>query len=266
MGEFLDSNRGEITLVFTALILASMRIFGCLQFFPLFSGSQISRALKAPIAFALSMPAIQFLIPELRAMSDMTFPFLMILAVKEFVIGVSIGLLAGLPFWSAQAAGDIIDVYRGASAANFSDPINATETSITGILFLRISLALLVVTGGIYTIIAICYESFQVWGVLSISPAVKFDASFATSSFIDFLFKAALLVGGPLLTILLVSDLIVVFIGRGGKQIPISSMDYILKNLLLLVAMPVYIGFLLYFFSVEFIEKFQMLRRVLNLE
>src|SRR5258707_8184591 len=91
---------------------------------------------------------------------------------KEVIIGLVIGLVLGVPIWAAEAAGDVLDLQRGSTAAGLLDPLATTEESITGTLFGLVMVALYFGSGGLPLTLRTVYDSYGIWPVASAFPSL----------------------------------------------------------------------------------------------
>jgi type III secretion protein T len=224
--------------VLSALI-ASGRMLGLFMVFPLFSWTGIKGTVRAMIALAFGLPAaisIYPLVGQVNGASAMT----IILMMKEILVGAGLGLLVGIPFWASQAAGDLIDSYRGASQPNMNDPINAAETSVSGTMLLLITLALFVVADGFQISLGLIYETYAVWKPLTLVPELSGDTLKLFMRLFSEIMRQAVILAAPVLICMAVAELILLFVSRGWKQYNATDLSALGKNLVFAMFLPVY--------------------------
>lgn len=224
--------------------LGYIRIIAVLQIFPLFTTINVRGSIRSVFALVLAIPLIPIIEPQISAMVDVTLFDLAIIALKEFVFGTLIGCLVAIPFWGIQAAGDIVDVSRGASAANVSDPVNANENSLTGLVLLYAALAIFVVAGGLQMVIELVYETYFFLEVTSVIPPLGMETVVSLGELMTKMFILGIIVSGPMMIALIVIDISLVFGSRIARPIDVNDFANVLKNLCVCGFIPLYAIFL----------------------
>ena len=95
-------------------------------------GNILTGQLRTTVVFACYLilhPAIVASLPETQGLSPSTFALYGAILVKETLIGMLLGYLSGMLFWTIQCAGFFIDNQRGASMAEGADPLSGEQTS-----------------------------------------------------------------------------------------------------------------------------------------
>jgi type III secretion protein T len=239
--------------IFYAGLVGSSRFMGLAVFFPLFSWLQIRGILRNAVIVALSVPNIALIYFNL---SDAPLPGVFettALIMKEFVIGVVLGMLLGLPFWAAQIAGDVTDAFRGASAANLFDPVNASEISLTGTFLVLYSLAIFAVLGGMPMLVDALMGSLAVW------PSTVLTININTATLVTLAgigaraLYVSLILAAPLLISLALADIALIFATRSGRSFPIYDLTNTFHNLIFIFILPA--------FALLFVEHFPPILR-----
>jgi type III secretion protein T len=227
-----------------SVLLSMTRILGIFLVFPLFSWTGVQGSLRATIAIALSLPVAYAVFPTLGPVQDNVLNYI-VLAMKELVVGIGIGLLLAIPFWAAKSAGDVIDIYRGASQSNIFDPLNAAESTETGTLLLLGSLALFVAAGGLNLVMGIAYDSYRIWRPTVLVPDLSMDAFKVLLRILTEISRKAVILAAPILIALAIGEIILLFVSLGWKNYNVMDLSMIMKNLLLVILLPVYLIFLM---------------------
>lgn len=106
-----------------------------------------SRSIPMPWRTALTLLLVLLLLPA--ALPDAGVPRITPATIAaELLIGFGIGFAAALLVGAAQAAGDIIAIQTGLSAASTLDPIGATTVPVVGQLLQLVTVLLLLIGGG----------------------------------------------------------------------------------------------------------------------
>jgi len=227
----------------TILVVCSMRALGFAYIFPLFSWTRIAGPVRLVFALGVSLPlaAPQF---AQSAMIDALTPLAIgALIVKELLLGMVTGLFLAIPFWGAQAAGDIIDLFRGASAADLADPVNASQASILGTINIQLALGLFVTAGGFTAALGALYQTFALWPVFGAVPLASGASLSALMGIVDALLWIGLVLAAPLLIAMLLADLMLVFVTRSSRNFQVYHLSITFKNLVMIALAPVYATF-----------------------
>ncbi len=110
------------------------RMVGLMILMALFTRARIAGLLRNGVAIALSIPLMP-LVYKTVVETNMDATMMVALGLKEMFLGATLGFVMSLPFWAAEAAGDIVDLQRGVTMGSLIDPMMTHETSITGTLF-----------------------------------------------------------------------------------------------------------------------------------
>ena len=119
-----------------ALLVGMPRLFMLVQVAPFMGGNILTGQLRTTVVFACYLvlhPAIVASLPETQGLSPSTFALYGAILVKETLIGMLLGYLSGMLFWTIQCAGFFIDNQRGASMAEGADPLSGEQTSPLGL-------------------------------------------------------------------------------------------------------------------------------------
>lgn len=228
----------------TALAVAAARVQGFVRFFPLFVRLGLQGPVSGGVALALAVPGAVVLQPLMPAVMEAGPLALLGLVAKELLVGAGLGLLLGVPFWAVQAAGDVVDLYRGASAANLFDPLNVAEASTLGTVLLLLSLALFVVADGLPAALGVLYDSYAVWPPQQPLPRLDVEAARLFGRALSTIVNFAFILSAPLLIIMVASDIAYAFLGRSAQKLQIFDLSTGTKNMLVILLAPVYAAFL----------------------
>jgi type III secretion protein T len=256
-----------LTDYFLPIILAwafvSARFIGLSIVFPLFSWLNISFTVRFAFSAAMALPLLQLVLeaPELKSAPAWQ---LSVLVAKEVLIGAVIGLVAGVPFWLAQSAGEVIDTYRGSSAGNLFDPSLTTETSELGTAFILSALALFVWSSGFSSLIAVLMGSYIVWPPFEAFPIPSGDQMRAVAGIVGQNLEGAIGMAGVMLLCLFTAELALGFMSRSARQFQVFELSMAFKNLFFAVLMPLLIAAILALIMRE-LNKLQWLPEWLRL-
>jgi type III secretion protein T len=263
--EILAALRATYSDYVITLVFVLPRILGVLQIFPLFTTINLRGTVRATFAIALAVPIVPGLSPAIVALVP-SGPFVLApLIAKEFMIGVALGCLIAIPFWGLQAAGDLVDFGRSASAANLADPVNANENSLAGVIFLYAGLAIFVLIGGLQTVLFLLYESFVLFPPDRLVPIPGPDLPQMLGQFVQRMFVIGVALSGPFIIAMAVIDVALGIGSKIAKQVPINDLSVILKNLCVAAFIPLYVNFLQHYLTSDWAAMMQFLRGFLGL-
>lgn len=224
-----------------SLLLGSARALGFVAIHPMFSWLQLDVRLRLAIAVGLSGKSIT----NVMASDQFDNPALILvaaLAIKEIIVGISFGLILGLPIYGLQAAGDILDYTRGGLAADHLDPISASTSSESARLLSALALLWMVVSGAFSVSLEILSESF------SVIPLASFDTNLSWDPAIGLLHSIAtygVKFAFPLFILMLAVQIAWSLAGMGENSIKAEDVTTSVKSLILLVGLPIYLVALL---------------------
>lgn len=226
------------------------RMMGFIIIVPLFSRLRLTGLLRNSVALAFAIPLYPALAEALRGV-DFTVATVVVLGLKEMLIGVALGFVLGVPFWAAEAAGDIVDLQRGSTMGSLIDPMMTHETSATGTLFAITLIVLFLAAGGLQFMLTTVFDSYRLWPIESLLPV--FTAESATI-FLDLLTRVlgmALVLSFPIVVGLLLSDVLLGFVAKAAPHMNVFAMSLVVKTLVFSLLLVIYAAFLVSYMGKE---------------
>lgn len=222
-----------------ALAIPAARMLGVFILLPLFTRLGITGLIRGGVALALALPFAAGL-PGMSDISGMGGVPLTLLLVKETMIGVLIGLVAGIPFWIAEAAGELIDQQRGSESALLPDPSGTQEAGITGTLLVLTSATVFMSAGGLRVLQEGVFQSYAVWPAAALLPTFSPNAAFLTLQTLDSLMAGGLILASPLLVAMLLTEFSLGLISRFAPQLNVFDLAMAVKGIVYVVGLPIY--------------------------
>lgn len=229
-----------------ATSLATARMTSIITVMPAFTRLGLTGILQATVAVVLGFPLVPALVVTFQS-EHMTLAMIVVLVLKEVTVGLVIGVVLGVPFWAAAAAGDILDVQRGSNSANLMDPLSLTEEGINGRLFSLIMVALYYGSGGLKVVLGVVYDSYSIWPAGQLTPVFAASAGQLIVGLVGTVVSMGLMLAAPLVLSLLVADLVLALVSRSAPQINAFALSMAVKNLVLTLLIVLYCGFLVKF-------------------
>ena len=212
-----------------ALLLGTCRAAGFVLLAPPFNSRIVPAPVKGAFALALSVLLSTQIAPGLPAP---TAGWLTVTAVTEVVIGAALGFVVQVLFTAVQMAGDLIDITGGFSLQPAYDPMSMTQNQTLGRLHYMLACTLLFTSGGHLLIVrgfATSYEGMPVGGSV---PTDQIAQVLITA--FAMMFLAALQIAGPMVAVLLLSDVALALLSRAAPQLNIFAIGFPVKIMLTL--------------------------------
>ena len=170
-------------------------------------------------------------------------------AAKEFLIGMLVGSVVMVIFWAVQAVGNFIDNQRGATMASSMDPLVGEQSSPLGLFMTQSMVAVFFATGLFNGFLDGVYLSYELWPATSFWPYMDtnvltfFVAQFALIS------QIALVVGGPVVIAMFLSELGLGFVSRFAPQLNVFFLSMPVKSAVASLMLILFWGILIVFFG-----------------
>ena len=234
-----------------ASAIAMARALGMIIVTPAFIRLGLTGLIRSGVAVAICIPVIPGVLNSMLMEDPMSSLLITGLLIKELLVGTIIGIAFGIPFWGAEVAGDLVDLQRGSTSAQLIDPLQASETSIAGTLFVFALLALFFMSGGFLLLVDGFYKSFEIWPAARFAPVLNVQAVPALLGVLDRIMQIAVLLIAPVVLALLLADIMLAYLSRMSPQLHIFDMSLAIKNLLFSLLMVLYIAYLVPYMMAE---------------
>lgn len=219
-----------------ALLVGMPRLFMLVQVAPFMGGNILTGQLRMTVVFACYLvlhPAIVAGLPESQEPTFSTAAFYGTILLKETLIGLFLGYLSGILFWTIQCAGFFIDNQRGASMADSADPLSGEQTSPLGSFFFQSAVYLFFSTGAFLTLLGVVYASYEIWPVTRLIPLDVFqdiDVPLFFAGRVGWLMLMMLLLSGPIVVACLLADVSLGLINRFASQLNVYVLAMPIKS------------------------------------
>lgn len=212
----------EIMTWLGAFFWPFMRIGAMMLAAPVLGDQQVSVRIRLLVAVALTigvMPAAG-LAPEVAPLSAEG----LMISLQQVVIGMAMGLLAGMALQSASIAGEIVALSMGLGFANMVDPVTGQSTPVVS-QFLIVTATLLFLTmGGHLMLIELLAESFR---VVPVGTEGLASQEFRTiAGWGAQMYAGAVLIALPAVVLLLLVYLALGVMTRAAPQMNIFSVGF----------------------------------------
>lgn len=160
LSDLLQWNLSLFLLIFS-------RWAGMVMIAPVFGARGVPGMVKLGLAASMSAVLFPLVLSRQPVIPTALLPYIAII-VKEVLIGLSLGFVMNLVTAIMQGAGQLIDFQLGFLMGNTVDPINGTQSPMTGSFLMVLTTMLLLATNAHHYIIAAMARSYD---FLPINPA-----------------------------------------------------------------------------------------------
>lgn len=219
---------------FPGFILILVRIMSFFVTIPIFSYRNISTQLKIGLGFFIAW--IMFYTLEIPLLSfDGQF---LLLAVKEALVGLLLGLIAFIILSAIQIAGGFIDFQMGFAIANVVDPQTGAQSPLIGQYFYIITILFLLTVDGHHLFINGLIYSFEVIAIDQLFQFNNIDLVLRTFSQ---MFLMAFQLAIPIVGCLFLVDVALGIIARTVPQLNVFVVGLPLKILVSFIALFIFV-------------------------
>ena len=233
-----------------ALLLGTPRLLMIWQVSPFLGGGVVTGNLRFTLTLACYLvlhPAIAYSLPPLEGGGMELLALWGALVLKEVFLGLLLGLLAGIIFWSIQCAGLLIDTQRGASNAEAPDILTGETLSPTAAFLFQSAVYLFFAGGGFVAFLGVIYAGYMVWPVTELLPLnvlqrVELPLFFAAQ--VQWLMLHTLLLAGPVMAACLLTDVSLGLVSRTAPQLNVYVLSMPIKSAVASFLLLLYFGLL----------------------
>ncbi|PWK12697.1 flagellar biosynthetic protein FliR [Tumebacillus permanentifrigoris] len=244
------------------LVLVRMSSFFFLT--PFFGTRNVPASVKAGLAFLLTI-----IITPSIATTDMgalymgaSFADLVLVLVKEFMVGITLGLTAAMIFAAVQLGGMFIDLQIGFAMANVFDPMSGASSPLTGQFKYALTFLLFLGLDGHHGLITAMMQSYN------FVPIGAFQITDNLMSVLMATFSAMFVLGLkiaiPVVAVLFLIDFGFAMLSKAVPQMNVFALGMSLKTLIgglmIIVTLPTFIYLLREMFHTMFTQMDTVLR------
>ncbi|MGY4353556.1 type III secretion protein T [Bradyrhizobium sp. i1.3.1] len=230
--------------------LGAARALGITLVLPVFTRLHMSGMIRGSLALVIGLPCLAHIKDGLQTLDP---GFVAFIGLKEIFIGLLIGILLGIPLWSIQAVGEIIDTQRGVSS-QVDDPATRSQVSATGLFLGTAAVTIFVVSGGLQTMVRCLYDSYLIWPIYQLLPSLTLQGATEFVALLDHIMHTTLLVSGPVTALLLLIEVSLMLLGRFAPQIKLNDHCLTIKNVAFGIIMTSYTVYLIEYMGAEIIQ------------
>jgi flagellar biosynthetic protein FliR len=244
-------------------LLIFVRITAFMITAPLFSGRQIPAQFKIGFSVVLSILCVGMVKESIHSFLLGT---MVVLILKEFLVGIVLGMVANIILYSVQLAGSLLDIQIGFSMASLFDPTFGTNSQLTGRFKNILAILFLLSTNGHHLLIRGILASFD-WVSLRATVPAWTDGRLSTFLLecVGQMFMIGFMMAAPIIGTLFVVDVAVGIIARTVPQMNIFAVAPPLKILIYFLIYIFILPSFFYLLKVLFETMFESMDSILKI-
>jgi type III secretion protein T len=219
------------------LSVVQARLLPLFLLIPFMNKAMVPRMVTISVATALGLLVVPTL-PAVR-LGEVDLAFILLLG-KEAIIGLVLGYVAAIPFWTMEAIGFVVDNQRGASMAATVNPMTGHDTSPLGMLFNYAFITFFLLAGGMTLLLGMIYDSYRLWPPMSFWPQWNMEAAELLMAQLNRFVMMALLLAAPVLLAMFMAELGLALVSRFAPQLQVFFLAMPIKSALGILVLMVY--------------------------
>lgn len=219
-------------------LLVMVRTSGIFIFSPFFSAQNIPNIMKIGLSFSISL----LITLTLPVAPDFSNEILVLLIVKELMVGIIIGFISYAFFSAFYVMGQIIDMKIGFGMANVIDPQNRIQVPLMGNFYYILSFLLLMSFNGHHLIISALVDSYKFLPI----GGFKYtgDTMNLLVNSLSRAFEIGFKLSTPVVAIIFLTDVVLGIISKTIPQMNVFVVGMPLKVLIglliIIISMPIF--------------------------
>lgn len=224
-------------------LLLFLRMMGLFATAPIWS----NRLVPVQIRVALAMVTAVVVAPLFTAMAPVeSLAALVVLAVRELLVGMVIGFVAALAFAAVQLAGQLLDLNMGLSMVNLLDPMTNTQMPVMGNFLYILAMLIFFTINGHHMLLRAVMDSYALvpLGTANLSPNLAETVANMGAN----LFLLGFKVAAPVLAAIFLTTIALGVLNRAVPQMNVfvigMPVQLAVGLFMTMVFLPLYVSFL----------------------
>lgn len=255
----MESLFNDILNKYEIFLMILVRMTGLFLVTPIFSRNNIPNIMKIGFSFLCSIILVNVLDIEVLELAPYE---LIILSLKELLVGLMLGFISYLFFSSLYLAGQVIDMQIGFGMVNIFDPQNNIQVPVMGTYYYLISMLLFLIFDGHHILLDALVQSYEY------IPVGQFKfINDIISQLIRILSKSFMLgfkISAPILASIFLADVLLGILAKTMPQMNVFIVGMPLKILVglatIIITLPLFIATLQHIFTNMYEEIFNFLK------
>lgn len=204
--------------------LIFLRVIAFMFSCAVFSSSNVNLPIKVLLSLVLSV--IIYLPQGLNVTQVGTLleEQLILLSIKEIFVGLVIGTVTRLFFFTMSMAGDMISVSLGLNSAQLFNPMLGAQTNVIEQFQTLIAILIFFLLQGHHLLVTALFQSFDLISVLNLN--LKFDSFAQIAALGTQLIEVAIKISAPIMTAILITNITMGILGRTVPQLNVLMTSF----------------------------------------
>jgi type III secretion protein T len=211
---------------------------------PMFRKELMPKLLRTAIVAALCMPLTPLIKVQMQGIAPDTLMLVMIV-LKETVIGFAIGLPLAMTFWIAEGVGTLLDNQSGSLISSVLNPLSGNDSATLGLFLHQIFVTWFLLAGGLLWCIGGLYDSYRLWPLHDFWPHFSQAGIHWWMAQFSRYIKMIAILSAPVVMALFFIEMGFGIIGRFAPKMQVFVLAMPIKNVAAILMLFVYIGVLL---------------------
>lgn len=167
---------------------------------------------------------------------------LVLLGVKEALVGLVMAFVASPVFWVAEAVGTYIDDLTGYNNVQMSNPSQGQQSSLMATLMSQCASVAFWTLGGMTFLLGALFQSYKLWPLDSVTPAPAELVQLFVMQQTDSLMESVAKLAAPALLLLLLVDVGLNLVSKTAQKLDLVSLAQPIKGGLAVLMVALLIG------------------------
>ncbi|WP_250479863.1 MULTISPECIES: type III secretion system export apparatus subunit SctT [unclassified Caballeronia] len=211
------------------LVVSSTRLYVVMFVLPA-SGENVLEGMVRNGAVLLWSSLIA--VGQAPSLTDFSALNLVILCIREAIIGLVIGMAASTIFWAAEGLGVYLDDISSFNSVQISNPLRTEQSTPLSSILSQFAISIFWSYGGMIALLGAIYQSYAWWPLHSIAPMpLEILKSFIGENIDGLMLRIAKLTA-PIVFILILIDIGVGFVNRNAEKLELTNLSQPIKGIL----------------------------------
>lgn len=230
----------SVKALLTLIALCSARMYALALVFPPFGDDAIKGVTRNGLVLVIGL-YIAWGQP-LGVVKDLTTLQLLVLVLKEGMLGLMLGFACAVVFWVAEAVGALIDNQAGFNNVQQTNPMSGQESTPLGNVMGQLAHACFWMLGGIGVLIGLVFESFHWWPLSRVAPDWSAVLLQFTQHQLAALMRMTIVLAAPVMLVLLLIDIGLGLIGKTADKLEPNSLSQPIKGAVAMLMVALLVG------------------------
>ena len=215
------------------------RFLAAFSLLPFFSTQVVPGMLRQGVATSLCLLLVPF-VADQTASVPISGTTLVVIIIKEVIVGVLIGYPLAVLFWAIEGIGFYVDNQRGSAMASSADPLTGQDSTPLGILFAQAFTVYFMSSGAFLLMLGVFYQTYQIWPVADFVPSFGGAGPTFYLGMFDRLLRMIVVLSAPLIVAMFLAEFALALVSRFAPQLQVFFLAMPIKSALSILLLIFY--------------------------